>query len=85
MDKMKIPNIDQWKYQGLAEDLARMIRQDHDFYSQPGRLEEFILYAFDKVYNMNIKTSDSIPVTDLTEIPELFERAKDRWKKGTCH
>lgn len=82
---MKIPNINQWKYQGLAEDLARMIRQDHDFYSQPGRLEEFILHAFDKVYNMNVKISNPIPVTDLTEIPELFERAKDRWKNGICH
>lgn len=27
----------------------------------------------------------AIPVTDFSELPEIIERIKDRWKSGSCH
>jgi hypothetical protein len=86
---MRIPTQNQWKFQGLAESLAQMIKRDPDIVSNNGLLEEFLLHAFDKVYGMGqtdpIADSSAVPVTDLSDIPELFERAKDRWRDGSCH
>jgi len=101
---MRIPTPDQWRYEGLAESLAKMIRQDPDFLTQEERLEEFLLDAFDKVYRMgqndpaaaheNITKGIEvglriarpvISVTDLSGMPEILERIKERWKTGSCH
>lgn len=101
---MRIPTPDQWRYEGLAESLASMVRQDSDFLTQEGRLEDFLLNAFDKVYGMGRDDPAAknkhvtmgveiglriaqpvIPVTDLSGLPEILERIKDRWRSGSCH
>jgi hypothetical protein len=101
---MRIPTPNQWRFEGLAESVAQMVRRDPDLLSQPGMLEEFLLHAFDKVYAMGQSDPASVdehvatgveiglkiarpvvPVTDLSDIPEVFERAKDRWRDGSCH
>jgi len=86
---MKIPTLNQWKYQGLAESLAQIIKRNPDLLSQSELMEEFILHAFDKVYVMGQLDSTIVPavvpVTDLTDIPEIFEHAKRRWRDGLCH
>ena len=101
---MRIPTPNQWRYQGLAESLAQMIRRDPDLLSQPELLEEFLLHSFDKVYGMGQSDPAStnehiavgveiglriarpvVPVTDLSDIPEVFEHTKRRWRDGSCH
>jgi hypothetical protein len=86
---MRIPTQNQWKFQKLAESLSHMIRRDPDVVSNNGLLEEFLLHALDKVYKMGqsdpITSNTAIPVTDLSGIPELFERIRDRWRDGSCH
>jgi len=101
---MRIPTQNQWRFEGLAESIAQVVRRDPDILSQPGMLEEFLLHAFDKVYDMGKNDPESlhknvemgveigiriarpiVPVTDLSDIPEVFEHAKERWREGICH
>jgi len=86
---MRIPTPNQWRFQGLAESLAQIIRRDPDMVSHPELLEEFLLHAFDRVYGMGqidpIVALPVVPVTDLSDIPEIFEHAKYRWREGSCH
>jgi hypothetical protein len=76
---MRIPTSDQWRYEGLAESLARMLVREYDRRSEEV-LKDFILHAFDRVYGMgrDCARPPAIPVTDLTSIPEILERVKER-------
>jgi hypothetical protein len=49
---MRPPTPDQWRYQGLAESLAQIIRKDPFLISDPGALEDRLLYVLNKVYEM---------------------------------
>lgn len=86
---MKIPTPNQWRFQGLAESLVQIIRRNPDIVSHAELLEEFLLHAFDKVYGMGqvdpVVAPQLVPVTDLSDVPEVFEHAKDRWKEGLCN
>ncbi len=85
-ENMRIPKQDQWRYQGLAEAVAQMLRQDGDLLVD-GVLEDIILNAMDKAYAMGrenpVEIVPAIPVTDLSDIPEFAQCARNRI--GQCH
>lgn len=78
---MKIPTPDQWRYESLAESLANMLARDPDKRGEE-MMKDLILHAFDRVYAMGLAQGaprpTAFPVTDLTHIPEIFARVKER-------
>jgi len=83
---MRIPTVNQWKYEKLAESITEILKRNNDWLTNE-QITDLLLNAFDKIYDMDrAKESDTpILITDLSNIPEIFEHAKDRWSQGKCH
>lgn len=81
---------DSWRYEKLAESAARSLASNDWITKNPEILKQQLLHLMNKAFEMGREHSRRIhrprvPVQDLTHIPELFNHARDRWEKGTCH
>lgn len=82
-----------WRYEGLAEGGCAALANNKWIVENEGMLKEQLLHLMDKAYQMGLEdgarraknSEGAIPIRDMSDIPEVFERVKDRWEPGVCN
>ena len=98
---MTPPDSNKWKYEKLVESAAHMIESDPLLRENPELLRSLLLHILGKAHGIGMEGAEDlfrrgleegyrlarpvVPVTDLSDLPELFRHAAWRWEIGRCN
>jgi len=74
-----------WKYESMVDSVCQAICGGG---YGPEAIKQFLMHLATKTYEMGkaeVVVRESIPITDLTHIPEVFAHVKDRWGQGASN
>lgn len=87
--------MSRWRYEGLAEAAAASLSGSGKWIAEdPELLKKQLLHLMEKAYRMGAEDSEEqfraamerkVPVQDLTHIPIIAERVKEKWTAESCN
>lgn len=83
-----IRDTNKWRFDSMVETLRRAVL--HGGYSEE-LVDDILYHALGRAFRMGREECEksvgtpAIPITDLTHLPEVWERVKERWEDGRCH